>query len=444
VLPLRRETSEEAASLQAKDSLGRVVGPPANTAEGLNSGTGNGQALPGSVRAFFEPRFGLDLSRVRVHTDPQAEETAGALNARAFTAGSDIVFGKGQYAPQTQGGLRLLAHELTHVAQQGGLGSHSADGGNLITQGTAPQIQGSFFGDVWEGIKSAGRAVGGAVTSAAEWVGERARDVGRFLTGAVEYIGERLRDMSLWAINLIRDLPGRLARLATTIVEGLAGVVTFIPQAIQALASGGLGGFASWLWEKAKRGGAWVLTLISRVFDVLGGPELVEFIWHIVTKARPMTGEEIAAASSVLGPSAIRWGDVRVSEGGLLSLIFSLNEARAFVSFHTINLPPGETIDTVVHESTHVYQYERAGSVYLGQALHAQATRGGGAYDYGGPAGLVAAKASGKHYRDFNREEQAQIAQDYYKYVILVQRTLTVDERQAYDFFIGELRAGDL
>jgi hypothetical protein len=390
-----------------------------------------GRLLPASMAAFFGSRFRTDLSKVRVHTGARASQAAALLNARAFTAGNDIVFGEGQYAPQTTGGLRLLAHELTHVAQQD-------------VSPVAPKVQGSFFGDVWEGIKSAGRAVGGAISSAAEWVGARARDVGRFLTGAAEWAGERLRDAAMWVVNLIRDLPARLTRLATTLWEGLAGVVTFIPEAIQALASGGLGGFASWLWEKAKRGGAWVLTLLSRVFDVLGGPELLEFILHLVTKARPLTGEEVTAGSSVLGPSAIRWGDVRVSEGGLLELVFALNQGRAFVTFHTINLPSGEGIDTVVHELTHVYQYERAGSVYLGQALHAQAARGAGAYNYGGPVGLVAAKNSGKHYRDFNREEQAQISQDYYKYVILGQGTLTADERQAYDFFIGELRAGEL
>jgi hypothetical protein len=70
------------------------------------------------VRTFLESRFGHDFSGVRVHTDARAVAAADAVNARAFTAGSDIVFAAGQYAPLTRQGLRLLAHELTHVVQQ--------------------------------------------------------------------------------------------------------------------------------------------------------------------------------------------------------------------------------------------------------------------------------------------------------------------------------------
>jgi hypothetical protein len=67
----------------------------------------------------MELRFGFDFSQVRVHTDAQAAESARAVNALAYTVGSDIVFGAGQYAPGTAAGKRLLAHELTHVVQQG-------------------------------------------------------------------------------------------------------------------------------------------------------------------------------------------------------------------------------------------------------------------------------------------------------------------------------------
>uniref|UniRef100_A0A831UF85 DUF4157 domain-containing protein n=1 Tax=Geobacter metallireducens TaxID=28232 RepID=A0A831UF85_GEOME len=81
---------------------------------------GGGVPLGEGERAFFEPRFGADFSRVRIHTDPVAAEAASAINARAFTLGSDIVFGPGRYAPGTDEGKRLMAHELTHVLQQEG------------------------------------------------------------------------------------------------------------------------------------------------------------------------------------------------------------------------------------------------------------------------------------------------------------------------------------
>jgi hypothetical protein len=79
-----------------------------------------GRPLDAVTRSFFEPRLGSDLSRVRVHTGERAAGTAASLGARAFAVGSEVVFGAGEYAPQTPAGQRLLAHELAHVVQDGG------------------------------------------------------------------------------------------------------------------------------------------------------------------------------------------------------------------------------------------------------------------------------------------------------------------------------------
>ena len=79
----------------------------------------SGQPLSLETRAFFEPRFGHDFSKVRVHADSRAAESARAVQAHAYTVGQDIVFGVAQYAPGTAAGDSLLAHELTHVVQQG-------------------------------------------------------------------------------------------------------------------------------------------------------------------------------------------------------------------------------------------------------------------------------------------------------------------------------------
>jgi hypothetical protein len=88
----------------------------------------------------MEPRFGHNFSQVRVHADAKSAESARAVNALAYTAGRTIVFGAGQYAPETADGRRLIAHELTHVVQQRGMnllqrqaddnaGNHSPSGG---------------------------------------------------------------------------------------------------------------------------------------------------------------------------------------------------------------------------------------------------------------------------------------------------------------------------
>jgi hypothetical protein len=79
-----------------------------------------GRPLDGGTRAFFEPRFGHDFGQVRVHHDDEAAESADAVAALAYTSGRHIVFAQGQYAPHGGGGRQLLAHELTHVIQQGG------------------------------------------------------------------------------------------------------------------------------------------------------------------------------------------------------------------------------------------------------------------------------------------------------------------------------------
>lgn len=78
-----------------------------------------GRPLDQPVRAHFESRFHHDFSRVRVHTGSEAAHSAGAVQARAYTVGSDVVFGAREYDPASRAGHRLLAHELGHVVQQG-------------------------------------------------------------------------------------------------------------------------------------------------------------------------------------------------------------------------------------------------------------------------------------------------------------------------------------
>ena len=77
-----------------------------------------GQPLDKKTRILMESRFHQDLGNVRIHYDQSANDSAEAINAKAYTVGRDIVFGDGQYSPETQSGQHLLAHELTHVFQQ--------------------------------------------------------------------------------------------------------------------------------------------------------------------------------------------------------------------------------------------------------------------------------------------------------------------------------------
>jgi hypothetical protein len=79
-----------------------------------------GQPLDAATRAFMEPRFGHDLSSVRVHTDSQAAGSAKQIHAQAYTVGQDVVFADNKFSPTTPEGRRLLAHELVHTIQQSG------------------------------------------------------------------------------------------------------------------------------------------------------------------------------------------------------------------------------------------------------------------------------------------------------------------------------------
>lgn len=91
----------------------------ASVASNVHALNGRGTPLPPSTRAFFEPRFGADFGNVRIHTDSHAADTAKSINARAFTVGPNIAFGSGQFDPGSRQGKQILAHELTHVVQQG-------------------------------------------------------------------------------------------------------------------------------------------------------------------------------------------------------------------------------------------------------------------------------------------------------------------------------------
>lgn len=85
-----------------------------------------GKPLHQSTRTSMEGRFGYDFSQVRVHTDGKAAKSAQSVNARAYTVGSNVVFGSGQYSPSSRSGQHLLAHELTHVVQQSQGGGDAA------------------------------------------------------------------------------------------------------------------------------------------------------------------------------------------------------------------------------------------------------------------------------------------------------------------------------
>ena len=124
ILPIQRKCShceEDRVQRKENDSASTEQEAPAIVSDALNTG---GDPMDQGTRSFMENRFGYDFGNVKIHTDTLAAKSADAIDALAYTSGSDIVFKKDQYSPDSDDGKKLLAHELTHVVQQGGADTH--------------------------------------------------------------------------------------------------------------------------------------------------------------------------------------------------------------------------------------------------------------------------------------------------------------------------------
>ena len=138
--PLELEADRVANQVMAAPAHSAVRGTPPRIQRFSGQATGQTGTAPASVdqvlasparplepalRQDMEQRFGYDFSRVRVHSGAASENSARDVNAHAYTAGHDIVFGAGKFAPQSCEGRRLIAHELTHIVQQSGPNANS-------------------------------------------------------------------------------------------------------------------------------------------------------------------------------------------------------------------------------------------------------------------------------------------------------------------------------
>ena len=249
---------------------------------------------------------------------------------------------------------------------------------------------------------------------------------------------ERLRDLALWPINLIRDFPRRSGRFFRTCH---CGIITFLhfPAELQK---------AKQQKNATRRFGAWSHLFIIQLFDLFGGPEIAQFFMHLITHTTPLTPTEIDMMQSVLGKNSMRYHDIRVAQGGLMKYVFKYNGNLAFATWYTINLPQhhGRNLTTparqnlpiVVHELTHVYQYHHVGSRYMTEAIFVLLKYNRDCYKYGGVDGLAEAVAKKMPIAEFNREQQAQIVQDYFT------RQLSKDDVTKFLPFIDQIRAGQL
>jgi Domain of unknown function (DUF4157) len=241
--PVQRQEDEE--EVQAKPAPGTDVERHADGSFGatpgmesrLAAGRGNGQPLSSEVRVFMEERFGADFGAVRVHTGREAAGLSHQIQAQAFTHGNDIYLDSGRYEPGTDAGKRLLAHELTHVVQQGKATAQRKTVGRIARRPTeAIQREGKLEalkqlpGKIGEGIKdysiagaytagqnlsSAARTTGGGISSAA-------KTVGGGISSAAQAAGSGIKDYTIAGAYTAGHHIGTAAKAVGGAISGAA------------------------------------------------------------------------------------------------------------------------------------------------------------------------------------------------------------------------------
>lgn len=257
------------------------------------------------------------------------------------------------------------------------------------------------------------------------------------------WLAERLSDLARWPVNLVRDFPRRITRVIITLWVGSYSVIFFFKRPKKKAEFDSSNDSFAKQWEGVS---FWIHRLVNELFDLVGGPEIGEFFLRMIARSTPLTGEEVGKAAELFGPNGLRFSDIRITEGGLLeNLIFRFNGNLAFATWHTVHLPltgrhTRETWPLVMHELTHVYQYENVGTRYLGEAIYMLIKTKRDCYNYGKGKGLEKAHQMGRPYYTYNREQQAMIVQDYVTYC----ERGEMEKTAVYEPFLAQLRAGKL
>lgn len=305
------------------------------------------------------------------------------------------------------------------------------------------------------GIKDAAGWAWDAVTGVFDWLKEG-------FSGALKWLGKGIEGGAQWAADFISD--PSWSKLA----DGLVGSLSWLGEGVKGLGKWGLDGIvaaAKWgwegleglgahLWDAAKRGFWWAIPAVVHVLEAVGLNEALQLIWGFVFRMRELSDDEIKASKEVHPSGLIPYWKVRVDEDSFMITIGQYFAKKfntrfspaAITTMHVIQAPKNMRLPVAVHELTHVGQYEKVGAVYMIEALHGQQ---GEAYDYGD---LQAKRRTGKHYKDFNREQQAQMVEDYYLWLhpslIYNPATGTGDPapkatKADLEPFIAEMRAGE-
>ena len=285
---------------------------------------GSGEPMTEPLRVAMESRFGSDFRGVRIHADGAAAAAAGAMHAEAFTSGRDVYFAAGRYAPQSEDGQRLLAHELAHVVQQSGgaapgrvagqlgdgaiVGAHddplereadrSADA--VLRGETAPtatsdpsrRVRRNVLDDIGGAVVSSAQYVGGHIVEGAQYVGgqiaEGAEAVADWAISQIDELAPGLRQFLSDPVGLIQEriesamgglfgglytrisregLLGTLEGMASEAIAGLAGGAAEMGTA----ACGAIAGMLQSLFDVARAIAGPAFATVRSIFSAVGG-----------------------------------------------------------------------------------------------------------------------------------------------------------------------------
>ncbi len=284
----------------------------------IRSKTSGGEPINDSTRQFMEPKFGNDFSNVRIHKDAKSAQLNNQLNAKAFTYQNHIFFGAGQYQPESPGGKQLLAHELTHVVQQGASPTLNTGLQRKPESTGKPMIQRGILSSIVEGavnladrvIVNISRAIGRGIVATTNWIRNLAARVGAGISGTWSWIQNIARRVGLGVVatwDFIRNLASKIGMGVTMAwgwIQSLAGRVgQSIATAwnwIRRLASSlGIAETAAWQWIErvAARIGANIVSawrIISNIASRLG--MMITAAWNWIQSLAAIIRQTIISA----------------------------------------------------------------------------------------------------------------------------------------------------
>jgi hypothetical protein len=416
---------------------GRESDAPASLApsveRGIGAARGGGAGLDGGARERMETAFGADFGGVRVHTGAEAGTLSRSLGARAFTTGSDVFFAQGEYRPGTESGDRLIAHELAHVVQQGGRA-----GAGPLTVGAPGDAHEREADAAASAVASGGRAgVEGAASG-----GAVQRDLAGYWRDRTEILPTH-GGMSVPSITYRAGAASLRAALAGLVAAGKVaerddGTRLFFSGSGATQAELEAAFNAAGIARAADLAQAVLNQTQLYLFTREKTSEITTLFWtstisrnaNVVERqtSRPLTAFERSEAARVFA-GGLDLGRVQVAEDLLATAAGAAFALPGIIRFPSGSMSRSYYLPWLIHELTHAWQYQHGIGVST-TAYHAFAS----SYDYGGEAALRAATAAGRHFRDFNTEQQGDIVQHYYE-ALLAGRSTT-----AFDPFIAEVR----